>query len=103
MSKDWDSLSRTEKKVEAQRTLRMLKRHRLYELLDFNKVMPVVIFLGVFWFCNILWGKIGGGDSLAAIKLFDFADRFSYISTGGGAMLEYLKEETLPGIKALLS
>tara|TARA_B100000315_G_C14532715_1_gene567005 strand:+ start:424 stop:1614 length:1191 start_codon:yes stop_codon:yes gene_type:complete len=52
---------------------------------------------------NGAFSLIGGGDSLAAIKLFDFADRFSYISTGGGAMLEYLKEETLPGIKALLS
>ncbi|MFL2575507.1 MAG: phosphoglycerate kinase [Flavobacteriales bacterium] len=44
---------------------------------------------------------VGGGDSIAAIKKFNLTDGVSYISTGGGAMLEYLKGEELPALKAL--
>ena len=75
--------------------------------------------LGVFEFSNFANGTIelgtfiaestaagafslvGGGDSVAAVKQFGFAEKVSYVSTGGGAMLESLEGKILPGISAL--
>jgi phosphoglycerate kinase len=52
---------------------------------------------------NGAFSLVGGGDSIAAVKKFNFEDRVSYISTGGGAMLEYLEGRQLPGVVAILN
>lgn len=50
---------------------------------------------------NGAFSLIGGGDSVAAINKYNLASKVSYVSTGGGALLEYIEQGTLPGVKAI--
>ncbi|NOR86777.1 MAG: phosphoglycerate kinase [Bacteroidales bacterium] len=51
---------------------------------------------------NGAYSLIGGGDSVAAINKYNLANQVSYVSTGGGALLEYMEGKVLPGIKAIM-
>ena len=69
-----------------------------FELADFST--------GTFSLCEVIAGLdaftlVGGGDSVSAVNKSGFSEKFSHISTGGGASLEYIEKHELPGVQAL--
>jgi phosphoglycerate kinase len=75
----------------------------VFEFSNFEKGTKAVAYSIVEATKNGAFTLIGGGDSVAAINKFDLASEVSYVSTGGGAMLEYLEGKVLPGITAILN
>lgn len=74
----------------------------VFEMENFSKGTKAVADAIVDATANGAFSLIGGGDSVAAINKYEIADKVSYVSTGGGAMLEYLEGKTLPGIAAIM-
>ena len=73
----------------------------VFELLPFSEGTKSIAAAVVLATKNGAFSLIGGGDSAAAVQKFGYEEQVSYISTGGGALLEYFEGKALPGIKAL--
>jgi phosphoglycerate kinase len=73
----------------------------VFEMSNFEKGTKQVAFDIVEATKKKAYSLIGGGDSVAAINKYDLSDQVSYVSTGGGALLEYIEQGTLPGVRAI--
>ncbi|WP_299754562.1 phosphoglycerate kinase [uncultured Pontibacter sp.] len=73
----------------------------VFEMSNFSVGTEAVADAVVAATANGAYSLIGGGDSAAAVNKFGYTDRVSYVSTGGGALLEYMEGKTLPGVAAL--
>ncbi|GAB3818849.1 phosphoglycerate kinase [Pontibacter rugosus] len=73
----------------------------VFEMSNFSVGTEAVAEAVVAATANGAYSLIGGGDSAAAVNQLGYADRVSYVSTGGGALLEYMEGRTLPGVHAL--
>lgn len=74
----------------------------VFEMENFSQGTKAIAFSTAASTKNGAFSLIGGGDSVAAINKYKLADQVSYVSTGGGAMLEYMEGKVLPGIKAII-
>lgn len=75
----------------------------VFELSNFQNGTRSIAFAVAEATANGAYSLVGGGDSVAAINMFHLAEKVSYVSTGGGAMLEYFEGKTLPGVAAILN
>jgi phosphoglycerate kinase len=73
----------------------------VFEMSSFEKGTKEVALTLAKATANGTYTLVGGGDSVAAINKYDLADKVSYVSTGGGAMLEYIEGRELPGVAAI--
>ena len=73
----------------------------VFEMSNFEKGTKEVALAVANSTSNGAFSLVGGGDSVAAVNKFDLAEKVSYVSTGGGALLEYFEGKVLPGIAAI--
>ena len=73
----------------------------VFEMHDFQKGTKAIASAVAEATKNGAFSLVGGGDSVAAVNQFGYADQVSYVSTGGGALLEYFEGKELPGIAAI--
>ena len=73
----------------------------VFEMKNFEKGTKAIAEAVVEATKNGAFSLIGGGDSAAAIAKFGLENEVSYVSTGGGALLEYMEGKELPGVKAI--
>lgn len=104
----WEGLDAGPKSLENFKTVVANAKTILWNgplgVFEFSNFANGTISLGTFIAestANGAFSLVGGGDSVAAVKQFGFAEKVSYVSTGGGAMLESLEGKELPGIAAL--
>ena len=105
---DWQGLDigpETEKKfakvIEASKTILWNGPTGVFEFDNFTGGSRAVGLAIVKATENGAFSLIGGGDSVACVNKFGIADKMSYVSTGGGALLEFIEGKVLPGIKAI--
>jgi len=98
-----ESIKAFEKVIESSKTILWNGPMGVFEFSNFEQGTTSVAKAVAAATKNGAFSAIGGGDSVAAINKNKLADRMSYISTGGGAMLEYLEGRTLPGVAAIVS
>ena len=96
-----DSIAEFSKVVESSKTILWNGPMGVFEMEKFEAGTKAIAEAVVKATENGAFSLIGGGDSAAAVAKFHFTDDVSYVSTGGGALLEYMEGKELPGVKAI--
>jgi len=96
-----DSIAAFTKVVEASKTILWNGPMGVFEMEKFEAGTKAIAEAVVKATEGGAFSLIGGGDSAAAVAKFNFTDEVSYVSTGGGALLEYMEGKELPGVKAI--
>src|SRR5476649_2034849 len=96
-----DSIAEFTKVVETSKTILWNGPMGVFEMEKFEAGTKAIAEAVVKATANGAFSLIGGGDSAAAVAKFNLTDDVSYVSTGGGALLEYMEGKELPGVKAI--
>ena len=96
-----DSCEQFSKVIERSKTILWNGPMGVFEMEKFQNGTKAIAVAVAEATANGAFSLVGGGDSVAAVNQFGFTDKVSYVSTGGGAMLEYFEGKSLPGIAAI--